>query len=1224
MNMKLRTGTLPVWLLCLITLFVSCQDQDYLSPSRSAVVTFTSNLSGSVTRSSSLSFDLRRPLVGEGRGEAVGSGSSVTRASNDQWSPSDQVGIYMLSASSTDLLSLTDGNHLYTTNNTEAAATANLVASVGDELKFPSDKREVRFIAYYPYLSTLGDYGDVYPVRVSDGLSAQVFEDIDLLYHKDADDVSYTYDSGAVPLAFRHQMSKVIINVSRSADVISDLNADPGLSFTGMPTAANFHLDARAWSGFYGTDVKIIPVFDGDSNTADFARWEAIVIPHTVTNSDTGNGRVLAFSFDGMDHRFTLPTNQVYEPGKVYTHNFRLTPKEVVLEGSTITDWVATSISEKLTVEKTNIVLPHTSGASEDIKLSAKGDVTVTCATSTSATTISSTKPTWLSATLNVPNSGDGNWKDYSPFTIGTTSANTTSAPRVGYVHVLVDGVSVSVITVTQQTSTITDQAPTAAPDGASNCYIVSAGGSVTFTARRAFTCSGTLDYSSELRVDGSNYTDALGVSVLWTDNPGLVKSVAVNGIGSDAMISVFINEQQYGNAVVKLYKASDATKTSVWTYHIWVPEDAVSPLTGWLQHNLGATKQAAATATQEMMGLYYQWGRKDPFPAAGGINGGVDATYVPGSTIYTMNASGNGFDTQLEYAPPVDASINTAAKSIIAPMTFVPASGSWEGCDGADSWKKSGVKTIYDPCPAGYEVPDDTKWTTPNWINEGDNVWRHDSYGGYYPPAGGLASDNGMPWYMNNSYMWSATHTGATTANALRLRGGNDLVVLGYNKSQGGPVRCTAEAAYLNEPSRTSISRNVIGGAESFTIDTNMSFELTTDNNVMITNLGSSGTGTTKTISFTITPNSATVTATRTASIYIKAGGATKTVTVTQAGLYIKTQTSTGVSDGMSNCYIVTPGGEIAFPVTRAYSSGTTLRVDGTTYTGAFTLDLVWEEGAVFRADWSGVIGSGNAGVVVVKTNNVHGSAVVALKDASGAIVWSYHIWVTDYDPSANGSSWENTFNTNNNGYHFVFMDRNLGATAAGMSADASNSNGINGMLYQFGRKDPFLTTGTVSHLALSATDNTIQYTIKNPHRFLNATGDDFKQDNTQWGHGKTTAKSIYDPCPSGWRVPSHNVAANDYASEATSPWYGLDLTNIVGTYDAGYSWGNNARFPAAGRRYAASQLGEVGWYGLYWSASPYDADGNGSPFWFSDTDSGAAGSDPYCCAFSIRCVKE
>jgi PKD repeat protein len=82
-------------------------------------------------------------------------------------------------------------------------------------------------------------------------------------------------------------------------------------------------------------------------------------------------------------------------------------------------------------------------------------------------------------------------------------------------------------------------------------------------------------------------------------------------------------------------------------------------------------------------------------------------------------------------------------------------------------------------------------------------------------------------------------------------------------------------------------------------------------------------------------------------------------------------------------------------------------------------------------------------------------GNAVIAFK-VNDKIYWSWHIWVTD-DPS-NGVTYTQGFETNIEGKEFrpQYMDRNLGATSSSFLGNDWHKSG--GLMYQWGRKDPFL----------------------------------------------------------------------------------------------------------------------------------------------------------------------
>ena len=152
-----------------------------------------------------------------------------------------------------------------------------------------------------------------------------------------------------------------------------------------------------------------------------------------------------------------------------------------------------------------------------------------------------------------------------------------------------------------------------------------------------------------------------------------------------------------------------------------------------------------------------------------------------------------------------------------------------------------------------------------------------------------------------------------------------------------------------------------------------------------------------------------------------------------------------------------------------------------------------------------------------------VAGNALIAAKNALGEIVWSWHIWVPDDDID------HGTYDISNSTREL--MDRNLGALVVAGSGDVK----ANGLMYQWGRKDPFLgiaaqgsstiatMTGTGTK-TMSGGASDVATSIKNPTMFILSTGstsdhDWVKTNDTSlWG----TTKTIYDPCPPGWKVPA------------------------------------------------------------------------------------------------------
>lgn len=160
-------------------------------------------------------------------------------------------------------------------------------------------------------------------------------------------------------------------------------------------------------------------------------------------------------------------------------------------------------------------------------------------------------------------------------------------------------------------------------------------------------------------------------------------------------------------------------------------------------------------------------------------------------------------------------------------------------------------------------------------------------------------------------------------------------------------------------------------------------------------------------------------------------------------------------------------------------------------------------------------------------------GNAVIGAYDAGGTLMWSWHIWATNYDPEIADN--QVVFN----GY--TIMNRNLGALANDNST-AEKILASYGLYYQWGRKDPFI--GPSSYNAAngssasmyngggsrvymktevsSADAGTMDYAVRNPLTFIVGVSDS-EYDWLWSAHSDdlwSDTKTVNDPCPYGWRV--------------------------------------------------------------------------------------------------------
>ena len=202
---------------------------------------------------------------------------------------------------------------------------------------------------------------------------------------------------------------------------------------------------------------------------------------------------------------------------------------------------------------------------------------------------------------------------------------------------------------------------------------------------------------------DGTEVQPA-SVGVIWQSASKLVQYVCLDEnnrvsfyIGADAERT---DEIMRGNALIGAYDAEGAL---LWSWHIWAAKyDPAQDMVEWngyqlMGRNLGALAQSNATAEERLAsyGLFYQWGRKDPFigPSSYRANNGNSAI------IYDAeNAS-----TKLTFVESSEET-GTEAYALQHPLCFITSTKDsgydWMWSAAATGWSKKN-----DPCPRGWRV---------------------------------------------------------------------------------------------------------------------------------------------------------------------------------------------------------------------------------------------------------------------------------------------------------------------------------------------------------------------------------------------------------------------------------------------------------------------------------------------------------------------------------------
>ena len=327
------------------------------------------------------------------------------------------------------------------------------------------------------------------------------------------------------------------------------------------------------------------------------------------------------------------------------------------------------------------------------------------------------------------------------------------------------------------------------------------------------------------------------------------------------------------------------------------------------------------------------------------------------------------------------------------------------------------------------------------------------------------------------------------------------------------------------------------------------------------------------------------------------------------------------------ANCHIVSKQGEYYFKPVKGESNESVGNIS--------SVCVLWESFGTSATPRVGDLIKSvdyKDGMVVFETADTfkEGNAVIAAKDASGEILWSWHIWLTD---QPQGQVYYNNAGT--------MMDRNLGATST-----TPGDVGALGLLYQWGRKDPFLGSASISSITIAKSTitwpdevssnsrtGTIAYATANPTTFITYNDSDSdwyytgssSTDNTRWTTSESS-KSIYDPCPAGWRVPDggYNGVWSKALGSGSYFDYTYNSTNEGMNFSDKFGSASTIWYPASGCRLGNDgSLSNVGYDGLYWSASPYNFYANYLCFFYN----GVVYPSKYyyrAYGFSVRCLQE
>lgn len=300
------------------------------------------------------------------------------------------------------------------------------------------------------------------------------------------------------------------------------------------------------------------------------------------------------------------------------------------------------------------------------------------------------------------------------------------------------------------------------------NCYVVKEAGWYKFPLvyGNAIT-NGTTNSAAYTKVDGDyshdfvNYNDiAITSPYIEVDTGNLATSVELtmadtDGVFKDLQIiegfpcrflalQVADIPETGANGVVSVL---DADGVAMWSWHIWVWPDDLTPVTitnatsvdySILPVNLGSKK---STTEGKFLNWYYQRGRPTPILTSNGYSSIGDAKNY-GVRTYTKAPTASSYGAGIRN-PQTFYCNSDSPYNWFGSLSYYNL---WDAnCTSTGNSDNTVVKTVYDPCPAGFKMPNGNTFSyfsISNVVGSFSNGWyfkrnSEDTTGVFFPASG-------------------------------------------------------------------------------------------------------------------------------------------------------------------------------------------------------------------------------------------------------------------------------------------------------------------------------------------------------------------------------------------------------------------------------------------------------------------------------------------------------
>lgn len=261
------------------------------------------------------------------------------------------------------------------------------------------------------------------------------------------------------------------------------------------------------------------------------------------------------------------------------------------------------------------------------------------------------------------------------------------------------------------------EELPEEKEEETANCYMITTAGEHDFKATVIGNGEKGIIKGAGFHTEDP-YINPASAKLLWEDVQGFISDVRL----IDGRVH-YTTTGNVGNAVIAVYSDTDCKGDILWSWHIWgvgdtLPQDDVltnrdGNTFSVMNRTLGSRSDHPGYAT------LYQWGRKDPFP-------NEDTIYVNGEEISTYTTvdyyrryynvinfdSSNSGEATIEGSVRNPVSYFDLGKNLsnndwlVEENNYLWGNSMTKDENSATQTSQSHGKTIYDPSPIGYRVP--------------------------------------------------------------------------------------------------------------------------------------------------------------------------------------------------------------------------------------------------------------------------------------------------------------------------------------------------------------------------------------------------------------------------------------------------------------------------------------------------------------------------------------